>query len=242
LPKAFGSRRIWLSPDAALQYLKLDWATASYDLLRAASKYVRESDVVWDVGGNVGVFALAAAHVAGRQGEVLAIEADPFLASLLQKTACDRTNSDRRINVLCAAASSETGIGRFLVAERGRASNSLESAGHRSQAGGTRYVQFVPTVTLDRLLDYFGSPRIVKIDVEGAEAIVLRGAHRLLSECRPLIYIEVCGEPLDEVTSILRRYDYRLYDGDADDGKEIAQCAFNTLAVPQESHRTNRPA
>jgi hypothetical protein len=100
----------------------------------------------------------------------------------------------------------------------------------------------VPTITLDSLLDYFAAPRLVKIDVEGAEAIVLRGANRLLSECRPLIYIEVCDEPLDEVTSVLRRYDYRLYDGDADDAEEISRCVFNTLAVPQESNRTNRPA
>lgn len=82
MPAAFGGRPLWLSADAALQYLRLDWAAASHGLLAAASKYVRQSDVVWDIGSNVGVFAVAAAHRAGPQGSVLALEADPFLASL----------------------------------------------------------------------------------------------------------------------------------------------------------------
>jgi len=208
--------------------------------LQAVSKYVRHSDVVWDIGSNVGVFSVAAAHIAGRLGQVLAVEADPFLASLLHRTLCEHTNSDLPINVLCAAASDCVGIGRFLVAKRGRMANSLESAGHRSTAGGTRYVQYVPLVTLDSLLADFGSPAVVKIDVEGAEAAVLRGAIRVLSECRPLIYVEVCGTPSEEVFTILQRHDYRLYDGDADDEKELSHWAFNTLAVPRESNHTNR--
>lgn len=89
------------------------------------------------------------------------------------------------------------------------------------------------------MLNDFGKPDIVKIDVEGAEVLVLRGAQRLLAECRPLIYIEVCGEPAKEVFSILQQHGYRLYDGDADDAKEISHCSFNTLAVPRESNRTN---
>ena len=240
LPARFNRRPLYLSPDSALSYLKPNWARSSSDLLSAAVKYVGTSDNVWDIGGNVGVFTVAAAHVAGVGAQILAVEPDPFLAALLQKTACDPGNSDLRVSVLCAAASSEKGIARFLIAARGRSFNSLENAGHRQSAGGSRYVQYVPTITLDSLLEHFARPHVVKIDVEGAEALVLRGARRVLAECRPLFYIEVGAEQNAEVMTEFLRHDYRLYNADAEDERELTRCSFNTLAVPRESSRTNR--
>lgn len=209
-------------------------------LLSAVRRFVAPGDDVWDIGGNVGVFALAAAHRAGRDAEVVVAEPDPFLASLLQRTATHRDNHDLRIAVLCAAISNTAGLARFLIAARGRSSNSLEQAGQREPAGGTRLVQYVPTITLDALLGRFRCPRFVKIDVEGAEAMVLEGAERLLSECRPSLYIEVGAEQRQRVSDMLKGRRYRLYDGDSEDGREIGECAWNTLAVPQESPLTNR--
>jgi FkbM family methyltransferase len=240
MPDEFGRRPLYLSPDSALSYLKPDWAKASSELLSAAAKYVNRSDNVWDIGGNVGVFTIAAAHAAGPDAEIVTVEADPFLASLLQRTALDPANADRHINVLCAAVSCSVGVARFLIAERGRSSNALEQSGHRSQAGGTRFVQHVPTVTLDALLKHFARPRVIKIDVEGAETSVLQGATRVLAECRPLFYVEVGAEQNADVTAEFQRHRYRLYNGDSDDEVELTHCAFNTLAVPYESTRTNR--
>jgi FkbM family methyltransferase len=194
---------------------------------------------VWDIGGNCGVFTVAAAHVAKTDAEIVVVEADPFLASLIQKSVTDRENNDKQIHVLCAAVSDCQGLARFLVAQRGRASNSLEQSGHRNQAGGTRYVQHVPTITLDGLLPHFAKPDLIKIDVEGAEALVLKGAPEILKTVRPLLYIEVGEEQNIEVTSLLQSYDYRLFDGDRDDQVVLERCTFNTLAVPAESQRTN---
>ena len=241
LPAEFGKRPICVSPDAALAYLRVGWGR-SEGLLDAVRKYVREGDHVWDVGGNVGVFTIAAAHLAGSNGQIVTIEADPFLASLLQRSTLHANNSDRKINILCAAASDAVGLARFMVASRGRSSSSLERSGHRSQAGGIRYYQYVPTMTLDSLLGQFAPPQVVKIDVEGAEAFVLAGAERMLSEARPRLYIEVGKEQSNTVASVLKSHGYRLYDGDADDGIELAHCAYNTFAVPTEQDMTNRSA
>jgi hypothetical protein len=107
--------------------------------------------------------------------------------------------------------SDRNGVATFLIASRGRASNSLEVAGGgRSQSGGVREKVTVPTLTLDTLLDYFSYSTFLKIDVEGAEAFVLKGAKRLLSEIRPTIYIEVGSEQVKEVTKILIESDYAL--------------------------------
>lgn len=237
LPSAFGGRPVYLSGDSALSYLKPDWAKASASLLNAAAKYAAGAKCVWDIGSNCGVFAIAAAHVAGPNAEILAIEPDPFLATLLQKSARDQQNSDRTIHVLCSAVSDREGLARFLIANRGRSSNALEQSGGRCQSGGTRYVQHVPTITLDALLSHFPRPDMIKIDVEGAETLVLQGATELLRKARPVIYIEVGAEQNADVTRELRHHDYRLFDGDGDCSKPLDRCAFNTLAVPAESQR-----
>ncbi|MFZ9880995.1 MAG: FkbM family methyltransferase [Phycisphaerales bacterium] len=238
LPASFGGRPIYVSPDSALSYLKASWS-ASEDLFSAATRYVRPGACVWDIGGNVGVFALAAAHRAGSSGRVISVEADPFLASLLQRTVLHARNQDLSISVLCAAASSASGLARFNVAARGRSSNALEQAGARVTAGGVRYVQVVPAITLDQLLAEFARPDLGKIDVEGAEAMVLEGAGRLLSEHRPALYVEVGEEQRAQVGEILKRHRYKLFDGDVADARELDACAWNTLAVPQESSMTN---
>ena len=90
------------------------------------------------------------------------------------------------------------------------------------------------------MLDTFAAPHVLKIDVEGAEVMVLEGGTRVLSESRPIIYVEVGRGQNEAVTNILKAKDYRLFDGDSDDGLEIQQCAFNTLAVPSESKLTNK--
>ena len=240
LPVRFGKRSLYLSPDSALSYLKHNWADGSQALLTAAEKYVADGANVWDIGGNVGVFTFAAAHIAGTDSEVVSVEADPFLASLLQKTAIHADNHDRNVSVICAAISDHAGLARFMIANRGRSSNSLEQSGHRSQAGGTRYVQYVPTITLDSLLTSFAAPQVIKIDVEGAETLVLQSAERVLTECRPLVYVEVGSQQNEGVTSIFKKHDYRLFNGDSDDEREISSCVYNTLAVPSESQVTNR--
>ncbi len=232
---------LFVSPDAQLKYLKPGLGAFDADLIAVAEKYVTTSSCVWDVGANVGVFTFAAAGIAS-QGSVVAVEADIWLANLLRRTARLDDYSDRNISILPAAASESCSVATFLVAKRGRASNSLESAGGRSQMGGVREKQFVPTVTLDSLLDVFDAPDFIKIDVEGAEQMVLNGAPRILSECRPLIYVEVGSEAAEAVLSILKSAGYSVFDKDCKTLEHVGQFD-NWLCFPSESEtaraRTN---
>jgi hypothetical protein len=86
---------------------------------------------------------------------------------------------------------------------------------------------------MDTLLEFFSPPNFLKIDVEGAEAMVLKGARRLLSEIHPTIYIEVGSEANDEVTAILKDNRYVLFDGSKplQGQKPLPSCTFNTLAI-----------
>ena len=71
----------------------------------------------------------------------------------------------------------------------------------------------MPTISLDDLLDRFGPPSLVKIDVEGAEVEVLRGATRLLKEVRPVFYLEIGSEEEAECKAILSEARYRFQPG-----------------------------
>lgn len=219
---------IFVSPDAQLKYLKLGSRAFDRDLIELAERELDADSVVWDVGANVGTFSVAAATVAER-GKVVAIEADIWLAGLLRRTARDPAHGGR-IDVIPCAASDTQGIARFLIADRGRASNALESAGGRSQMGGVREVLLVPTLSLDLLLDHLPAPDFVKIDVEGAELSVLKGATRLLQTVRPRFYVEIGETMIAEAMELFRAADYKALDPAT--GREVDTYLDNTLFAP----------
>ena len=219
---------IWVSPDAQLKYLKPGERAFDRDLLELAEQRLGPDDVVWDVGANIGSFSVAAATVA-ISGEVIAIEADSWLAELLQRTAAEPFFGGRLKVVHCAAAA-EAGEARFVISARGRASNALEVGGGRSPMVRAREIVMVPTLPLDDLLDQLAAPTFVKIDVEGAELLVLRGASRLLSEIRPRIYVEVDQRLAGEVMALLVTANYAAFDPRT--GERLEHCLENTLFEP----------
>jgi FkbM family methyltransferase len=233
LPASVGGAQLYVSPDAQLKYLKLAADAFDADLLRLAQDHVKRDSVVWDVGANVGVFTFAAAGLA-KDGHVFAIEADSWLAELIRRSCRLPENRSLGITVLPAAVSASNGVAEFVIARRGRASNYLAEAGGWSQSGGERERTHVATLTLDSLLESFRRPTFLKIDVEGAEAMVLRGATRLLQEVRPALYIEVGKENSDEVTRVLQAANYRLFDSTRPiSGQQpLERCVQDTLAVP----------
>ncbi len=231
--KRFNSTPLYVSPDSQLKYLKPGEDAFDTELLDVIDWHIHADSIVWDIGANIGVFTFGAAAVA-RQGHVLAVEADIWLAQLIKKSQSIKQNGNLKISILPAAISNNNGVATFLIAQRGRASNSLESTGGRSQAGGVRNRVHIPTLTLDTLLDHFSAPTFIKIDVEGAETMVLEGATKILSEIRPVIYIEVGSKENEAVTSMLKNNNYMLYDGSRPLGTQTPRddCVFNTIAVP----------
>lgn len=230
LPGDLGGARYPASTEGGLKHLKWDVNSIDPDLTRFAKRYVRRGNSIWDVGANVGLFAFAAAGLAGPSGSVLAIEPDPLLAGRLQAAAVLR---DKRapVTVLAAAVSDETGLAVFEIAESSRAMNHLAGFGApQSLEKGARSRQPVPTLTLDSLLDELRPPDVMKIDVEGAEALVLRGAQRLLREYRPIIMLEVAETSADDVGQLLTAVGYRMVDWET--GAPVDRPTWSTLALP----------
>jgi FkbM family methyltransferase len=204
---------IYLSPDSQLKYLKSDF---DKDLSQMAEKFVTNSSVVWDVGANCGVMAFNAA----KARQILAIEADPFLAHLIQESVA---LNGVPVTVVAAAAFSRPSLAEFSIARRGRASNYLTAIGGHTQSAGKRSRIVVPTITLDSLLERFDPPTFIKMDVEGAEVEVPEGASRILSEARPIFYYEAGTSTTDRCNQILTSAGYKVTRG----------AEMNWLAEPQ---------
>ncbi|MGE0082092.1 MAG: FkbM family methyltransferase, partial [Thiohalomonadaceae bacterium] len=82
---------------------------------------------------------------------------------------------------------------------------------------------------------HFPAPAVLKIDVEGAELVVLGGAIRVLSQFRPKVYCEVTGRTRDEATDLLQRLGYETFDGESfgtDQPREVVSGTTNLVAVP----------
>ena len=234
LPAELGGRVLFVSPDSAMKLWRRDLRRVDPLLFRLARELVRPGMAVWDVGANVGIFTAAAAFLAGEAGSVLAIEADDWLAALLHRSAAMRLPGQARIEVLSAAAAGRCGSADLCLARRGRAANHLATVGGSSEAGGTRAVRRVTTVTLDSLLADHPLPALVKIDVEGAELECLAGAGELLARHRPLLVCEVSAAAAPEVGRLLAGAGYALYDAEAGAGERrpLPAPAWNTLAMP----------
>jgi hypothetical protein len=114
---------------------------------------------------------------------------------------------------------------------RGRSANHLASCIGSTQTGGVRETVSVITVTLDWLMERLPLPMIIKIDVEGAESLVLAGANALISKVRPIVLCEVSDQAADSCTVFFESHGYRIYDFESRNRGRLERTAYNTLAV-----------
>ena len=237
LPARLGGRRLWVTPAAALVYYRPLKGARWRDLYDFASHCVKPGDCVWDIGANLGVFAFAAAHHAGNQGEVLAVEADIWLADLIRRSARESAPGAAPVQALACAVSVAVGLESFCTTARARSGSHLASApgSGESLVGLAVATNPVITVSLDWLLERRRGPAVVKIDVEGAELSVLQGATRLLHEQRPRLLIEVYEKSADQITSLLHAAGYELFDFTAgwEARQPVARAVYQTLALPR---------
>lgn len=234
LPPELGGAALLVSPDAAMKLWRRDLRRVDPLLFRMARELVAPGATVWDVGANVGLFAAAAAFLAGPAGRVLAVEADEWLADLLRRSARALPPGQAPIEVLSAAAGGALGVADFVLASRGRAASHLASVPGSTQAGGVRGVRKVVTVTLDWLLDWFPAPDVLKLDVEGAELDCLHGAAAILARRRTTLLCEVGAASAAPVARLLAAAGYTLYDASLPPGERrpVTEPPWNTLAVP----------
>jgi FkbM family methyltransferase len=144
--------------------------------------------VLFDVGAHFGLFSLASLHYGGPRARAIAIEPSPTAVRILQLHARLNGVVDR-LHVVRAAASDSPGWRPMLPVGVIADGYYIEPTRHHPRSDLVR----VPAITLDTMVQELGFlPTHLKIDVEGAEAEVLRGAVATLTAPRPpIVFLEL---------------------------------------------------
>jgi FkbM family methyltransferase len=178
---------------------------------RKITELVRPGMVCWDVGANVGFYTLLFAKLSGPEGRVFAFEPFRRNVDLLRRHVAMNKYQNVRISP-CA-------LGDF-DGEAGFDPGPGASMGHLAAAGPVK----VSCSRADTLLaaSEVRTPDVIKIDVEGAEADVLRGARQAM-ERRPVIFLATHGETAHrECVALLMACGYEVHalNGGAPEGTD----------------------
>ncbi len=163
-------------------------------------KNLRDDDVFFDIGGHYGFFTILAGQIV-RRGEIHVFEPSPNNAFFLSRSVA-RAGTQVFLNTVALGA--EEGNVDFYdgYAEgRGGSSSMIKEVSEKITPSAKKIV--VPCMTLDTYIRTHRTPRIIKVDVEGAESDIVKGAGKLLSKKGILLIIEIWRE------SALRAYSER---------------------------------
>jgi len=165
-----------------------------------ARRALASGDVAVDVGGHIGFFTMLMAAAVGPTGRVYAFEPFDANADLLERSIVENRFEDRVVFRRAAVgAAMGTATLTFPVETLNSGGAYLLRDGTAPLAGNVR--KDVPLVALDAL-DIRRPVRFIKMDVEGAEPQVVRGAARILREDRPTILSELHPVQLERASGV----------------------------------------
>ena len=168
---------------------------------------------VVDVGAHAGYYTLLSAGLVAPGGDVHAFEPNPRNVEFLRRHV--RINRLSSLRIEAAAVADVDGMSRFRF-------GTGSGTGRLGEDGTIE----VPTVTLDSYCDRHQlEPTLIKIDVEGAELRVLRGAVQTLEHSRPIVVLSTHGPEVHrECLAFLRQRGYSIEaigDGEVDETDEV---------------------
>ena len=176
-----------------------------YNEMNFLLRYLRPEDSFLDVGANVGVYTLLAASKI-TSGSIYSIEALPKNYERLKENIV--LNQFERIQTYQLAVSDKEGMIELSLNDGDSTPSILgQNSGHKL---------IVKTDMLDNILPNGTHLTLAKMDVEGAELLVLKGAKSLLKNPVFVWILEILGTSAIELVDFLNSYGYRLYQYSAD--------------------------
>lgn len=157
---------------------------------------LKAGQVIFDIGANIGYYALLASKKIGSDGKVYAFEPDKNNIQVLVKNI--ELNNLTNIDLVQKAISDKTGFVNFKSSDLSKGDSAISA----NQSTGS---VSVPAITFDDFVKENNTvPDVIKMDVEGAEILVLRGAKQFFESIqKPVsLFIEYNPQGLNEVSQI----------------------------------------
>jgi len=172
---------------------------------------LNESDVIIDVGANVGYYTLQLSQYLGNTGKIISIEPDPETCDTLKKNC--QLNNLKNIIIHNCAISSKTGVITLYKSETHSGESSIYSTSIENKKSSIS----IPSYSLDDLLNTkYSKIDFIKIDVEGAELDVLKGGTKTLKITKKIL-IELHEDLLKKnkqnsemILNLLKNNDFKI--------------------------------
>jgi FkbM family methyltransferase len=184
-----------------------------------------------DIGAHVGNITQTLVERVGPGGRVVAFEAHPDNAAELRR----RFRRSPTVEVVNVAVSDGTSDRLALYAGRHDHTTEWNVVGHDVDGTPTRLALEVQAISLDAWFPSGEPLHFVKIDVEGAEGLVLAGMRRLLREQRPVLAVEFHDEDGWARRRALLEAGYTLSGTDGSEVDPAGPRVYQVIAAPQAS-------
>jgi FkbM family methyltransferase len=188
---------------------------------RLVRRILKDGDVFLDVGANIGWYSVHASKLVGEKGQVIAFEPEPRNLDMLKRNV--RANGLKNVVVEGVALSNAEGSFKLYLEAGNLGMHSLVE-----EHGGKSFVN-VKTVRLDDYWKDRGDIKLVKIDTEGAEGMILDGMRETLAKQKGLELIvefaprrlEKSGYDPDKVLGDLYKLGYKASQIDEEEGRVV---------------------
>ena len=165
-------------------------------------------DTAFDIGSHIGYTSILTSKIVGENGHVYSFE--PINENYLVLEKNINLNNCKNISIIKKALSNKNGEVEFSIPESG--DNLAMSSMVWGKKSHNNKKQLVKTINIDDdpKLRHL-SPKTIKIDVEGAEGLVVEGMQKLISRCRPYMYIECTNIGRKTTWSIMKSLNYSCF-------------------------------
>ncbi|MEW6094736.1 MAG: FkbM family methyltransferase [Chloroflexota bacterium] len=219
------------------------------ELVDLAAQYLDPERDILDIGANVGLLTVFFAHALQAPQKVLAVEPTPLAQYYLRRNI-ERNGVGNMVIVFDGLVTEKPGSYELHLIPGKEEYSSLGDIVHKSTTGEQSRIIQVLGETMDNLTArYRIHPGFVKIDTEGAELFVLRGATRTLQQERPVLLMELSDRLLAslgcssrQVFDLLRENSYHLVNADDPAGAVGSPYEGSILALPERKGRRIEPA
>lgn len=164
-----------------------------YDITLFVHNILQKGDVFIDVGAHGGLYTILASKKVGSKGQVISVEPNPENLKFLKLNI--KLNKLKNVSIIPKAADEiKRKIALFYRSEDTALTSTLRST------KSSKCIE-VETTTLDRITERFDSIKMIKIDTEGYDIKVLKGAKRTLLKSHYLVVEQNTSDIVESLVS-----------------------------------------